>query len=60
VLLALGLPAEAQALVAGVDVFLDMGRTGFNVFGNTLSVLVVRRFGERPNALGRVQPAEAV
>jgi len=48
VLLALGLPADALALVAGVDVFLDMGRTGLNVFGNTLCVLIVRRFGERP------------
>jgi DAACS family dicarboxylate/amino acid:cation (Na+ or H+) symporter len=47
VLLALGLPADALALVAGVDVFLDMGRTGLNVFGNTLGVLIVRRFGER-------------
>ena len=46
VLLALGLPADALALVAGVDVFLDMGRTGLNVFGNTLCVLIVRRFGE--------------
>jgi dicarboxylate/amino acid:cation (Na+ or H+) symporter, DAACS family len=48
VLLALGLPAEAVALVAGVDVFLDMGRTGMNVLGNTLSVLVARRFTEVP------------
>jgi DAACS family dicarboxylate/amino acid:cation (Na+ or H+) symporter len=47
VLLALGLPADALALVAGVDVFLDMGRTGLNVFGNTLCVLIVRRFGDR-------------
>jgi DAACS family dicarboxylate/amino acid:cation (Na+ or H+) symporter len=47
VLLALGLPADALALVAGVDVFLDMGRTGLNVFGNTACVLVVNRFGER-------------
>jgi DAACS family dicarboxylate/amino acid:cation (Na+ or H+) symporter len=50
VLLALGLPADALALVAGVDVFLDMGRTGLNVFGNTLCVLIVRRFGERAGA----------
>lgn len=50
VLLALGLPADALALVAGVDVFLDMGRTGLNVFGNTLCVLIVRRFGERRGA----------
>ncbi len=47
VLLALGLPADALALVAGVDVFLDMGRTGLNVFGNTACVLVVKRFAER-------------
>lgn len=60
VLLALGLPAEALALVAGVDVFLDMGRTGLNVFGNTLSVLIVRRFGERAGALDRVHAHEAV
>jgi DAACS family dicarboxylate/amino acid:cation (Na+ or H+) symporter len=51
VLLALGLPADALALVAGVDVFLDMGRTGLNVFGNTLGVLIVRRFGERRSCL---------
>jgi DAACS family dicarboxylate/amino acid:cation (Na+ or H+) symporter len=51
VLLALGLPADALALVAGVDVFLDMGRTGLNVFGNTVGVLIVRRFGERGTPL---------
>jgi DAACS family dicarboxylate/amino acid:cation (Na+ or H+) symporter len=50
VLLALGLPADALALVAGVDVFLDMGRTGLNVFGNTLCVLIVKRFGDRTAA----------
>jgi DAACS family dicarboxylate/amino acid:cation (Na+ or H+) symporter len=48
VLLALGLPADAVALVAGVDVFLDMGRTGMNVLGNTLAVLVANRFTEMP------------
>jgi DAACS family dicarboxylate/amino acid:cation (Na+ or H+) symporter len=46
VLLALGIPADAIAIVAGVDVFLDMGRTAMNVFGNTLSVVVARRYGE--------------
>jgi DAACS family dicarboxylate/amino acid:cation (Na+ or H+) symporter len=60
VLLALGLPAEALALVAGVDVFLDMGRTGLNVFGNTLSVLIVQRFGERSGTLARAQVSEAL
>lgn len=44
--LALGLPAEAVALMAGVDVFLDMGRAAMNAFGNTLSVLVARGFTE--------------
>jgi dicarboxylate/amino acid:cation (Na+ or H+) symporter, DAACS family len=48
VLIALGLPAEAVAMVAGVDVFLDMGRTGLNVVGNTLAVLVARRFTDMP------------
>ena len=48
VLLALGLPAESVALVAGIDVFLDMGRTGMNVLGNTLAVLVARRFTDVP------------
>ncbi len=47
VLLAAGLPAEAIVVVAGVDVFVDMARTSINVFGNTLSVLVVHRFGEQ-------------
>jgi DAACS family dicarboxylate/amino acid:cation (Na+ or H+) symporter len=43
VVLALGLPPESIALIAGVDVFLDLGRTALNVFCNTLSVLVVER-----------------
>lgn len=34
------------ALVAGVVIFLDMGRAAMNAFGNTLSVLVARRFTE--------------
>jgi len=58
VLLALGLPADALALVAGVDVFLDMGRTGLNVFGNTLGVLIVRRFGERRNPQVKTRTSE--
>jgi DAACS family dicarboxylate/amino acid:cation (Na+ or H+) symporter len=49
VLIALGLPADAIAMVAGVDVFLDMGRTGLNVLGNTLAVLVARRFTDLPD-----------
>lgn len=38
---ALGLPSESIALIAGVDVFLDLGLTALNVFGNTLAVVVV-------------------
>jgi DAACS family dicarboxylate/amino acid:cation (Na+ or H+) symporter len=47
VLTAIGLPVEAIALIAGVDAFMDMGRTATNVFGNTVAVLLVRRFGGR-------------
>lgn len=43
VLTAIHLPVEAIALVTGVDTFLDMGRTGINFIGNTVTVLVVRK-----------------
>lgn len=45
VIVALGLPAEAIAIIAGIDVFMDMGRTTVNVMGNTVAVLLVRKFG---------------
>ncbi len=45
VLVALGLPVESIALIAGVDAFMDMGRTAVNVLGNTVAVMLVRRFG---------------
>ena len=44
VLTAIGLPVEAIAIVAGVDAFMDMGRTAVNVFGNTVAVKLVQRF----------------
>ncbi|WP_342730684.1 dicarboxylate/amino acid:cation symporter [Bradyrhizobium sp. B117] len=44
VLSAIGLPVEALAIIAGVDAFLDMGRTAINVFGNTVAVKLVERF----------------
>ncbi|MCJ2135914.1 dicarboxylate/amino acid:cation symporter [Methylobacterium sp. J-026] len=44
VLVALGLPIEFVAVLAAIDVFLDMGRTTVNVFGNTVAVLLVDRF----------------
>lgn len=45
VLVSLGLPVESVAILAAVDVFMDMGRTTVNVFGNTVAVLMVDRFG---------------
>lgn len=45
VIVALGLPVEAIAIIAGIDVFMDMGRTTVNVMGNTVAVLLVRKFG---------------
>jgi dicarboxylate/amino acid:cation (Na+ or H+) symporter, DAACS family len=45
VLVALGMPLESVAILAAIDVFLDMGRTTVNVFGNTVAVLLVNRFG---------------
>ena len=47
VLTAIGLPVEAIALVAGVDAFMDMGRTAINVLGNTVATKLVTRFGGR-------------
>ena len=44
VLSAIGLPVEALAIIAGVDAFLDMGRTAINVFGNTVAVKLVEKF----------------
>jgi len=45
VLVSLGLPVESVAILAAIDVFMDMGRTTVNVFGNTVAVLLVDRFG---------------
>jgi DAACS family dicarboxylate/amino acid:cation (Na+ or H+) symporter len=45
VITSIGLPVEAIALIAGVDAFMDMGRTAVNVFGNTVAVLLVRKLG---------------
>jgi dicarboxylate/amino acid:cation (Na+ or H+) symporter, DAACS family len=44
VLATIGLPIEAIALIAGIDAFLDMGRTAVNVFGNTVAAKLVMRF----------------
>jgi DAACS family dicarboxylate/amino acid:cation (Na+ or H+) symporter len=45
VLVALGMPLESVAILAAIDVFMDMGRTTVNVLGNTVAVLLVDRFG---------------
>jgi DAACS family dicarboxylate/amino acid:cation (Na+ or H+) symporter len=49
VVVSLGLPPEAVAIMAGVDIFLDMGRTAVNVFGNTCAAVFVARFGKLPD-----------
>jgi DAACS family dicarboxylate/amino acid:cation (Na+ or H+) symporter len=59
VLLALGLPLESVAILAAIDVFMDMGRTTVNVLGNTVAVLLVNRFGgvgAEPVSPGAVEP----
>jgi proton glutamate symport protein len=38
-----GLPVEGLALIAGVDRFMDMGRTVVNVIGNSLATCVISR-----------------
>jgi DAACS family dicarboxylate/amino acid:cation (Na+ or H+) symporter len=43
VLAAVGLPANAIALITGIDIFLDMGRTAINFIGNTVAVLLVQK-----------------
>jgi DAACS family dicarboxylate/amino acid:cation (Na+ or H+) symporter len=45
ILTSINLPVEAIAIVAGVDRFMDMGRTTVNVFGNTCAALLLNRFG---------------
>jgi dicarboxylate/amino acid:cation (Na+ or H+) symporter, DAACS family len=56
VLVALGMPLESVAILAAVDVFMDMGRTTVNVFGNTVAVLLVNRFGRiSPDSAGEPQ-----
>ena len=47
VLTAVGLPVEAIAIIAGVDAFMDMGRTAVNVFGNSVAVKLVQKLGGR-------------
>jgi DAACS family dicarboxylate/amino acid:cation (Na+ or H+) symporter len=39
----IGLPVEAIAVIAGIDILVDMGRTAANVFGNTVAIKVVTK-----------------
>lgn len=58
VLVALGLPIESVAILAGIDIFLDMGRTTINVFGNTVAVLLMERLtGNKSEEAGFSPPA---
>jgi DAACS family dicarboxylate/amino acid:cation (Na+ or H+) symporter len=36
------------AIIAGVDAFLDMGRTAMNVFSNTVTIKVVMKLARIP------------
>lgn len=45
ILTSIGLPVEAIAILAGVDRFMDMGRTTVNVFGNTIAAFLLYKFG---------------
>jgi proton glutamate symport protein len=42
-----GLPIEGLLLIAGVDRFMDMGRSALNVLGNTIAPLVIARWEGR-------------
>jgi DAACS family dicarboxylate/amino acid:cation (Na+ or H+) symporter len=57
VLATIGIPVEALAIIAGVDAFLDMGRTALNVFSNTVAIKLVMKFAGIPYE--QVAPASA-
>jgi proton glutamate symport protein len=51
-----GLPAQAVALILGVDAFMDMARTTVNVVGNCLATVVVARWEGAFNDAGSAVP----
>ncbi|MFM0047880.1 dicarboxylate/amino acid:cation symporter [Paraburkholderia sediminicola] len=55
VLTTIGVPVEALAIIAGVDAFLDMGRTAINVYSNTVAVKLVMKLAH----VAYEQPATA-
>ncbi|ODP34161.1 dicarboxylate/amino acid:cation symporter [Pandoraea sp. ISTKB] len=63
VLTTIGVPIEALAIIAGVDAFLDMGRTAINVFSNTVAIKLVMKLAgipyESPEAVQAALAAES-
>ena len=57
-----GLPLEAVAVLLGIDVIMDMGRTTINLVGNCLASVVMARwegeFALQPLAVPDAQPAD--
>lgn len=58
VLSTIGVPIEALAVIAGVDAFLDMGRTALNVISNTVAVKLVMKWAkpESSEEISEFQP----
>jgi Na+/H+-dicarboxylate symporter len=54
-----GLPVESLAIIAGVDAFMDMGRSAINDLGNTVAVMLVRKFGGAAAAVEATLPSPA-
>ena len=48
----IGVPVAGLTFIAGIDRFVDMGRTAVNVVGNSIATLVI---GESEHALDREQ-----
>ena len=58
VLTTIGVPVEALAIIAGVDAFLDMGRTAINVYSNTVAVKLVMKLAHVAYEEPEVAPAQ--
>ncbi len=60
---AFGLPLEAVAVLLGIDVIMDMGRTTINLVGNCLASVVMARwegeFNSQPATAGAATPEPA-
>ncbi len=60
---AFGLPLEAVAVLLGIDVLMDMGRTTINLIGNCLASVVMARwegeFNPQPATAGAATPEPA-